>query len=704
MRSRIFTALLLGSILLLSATLASAQTSSTDADLKNATLDYNAFRFVAALNKLNAVIKADSTNVPATEMLAYSYKMTNNYKQALFWFGKLIKHAVLKPDWALNYAAQLAIDQQYERSENWYRKYLTLIPSDKRAANFAGKQVKNLPKNVSHWQVELSNLNTSGAEYSPMYYKDGLIFSSNRPSGKLLKHVFEWDNSPFTSLFVVESLNSIKVIDTAASNNTDRSISKINDDYTAPTSNDTRTLGQFKNTSSINDLSISTDKISRLLSGKVNSKYHNGSAAVFPDGAIIFTRNNYNKGQTQKSTDGIVKLKLYTASGKKLNKLTEFPYNSSEYSTGHPALNKLGNILVFASDMPGGYGGTDLYYSVRSGKGPWTRPVNLGKKINTEGNEMFPYLDDKGKLYFASNGHAGFGGLDLFEVALKEMKPEGSPLNMGRPINGSTDDFALIIADDYKSGYLSSNRNGNDDIYQFSRNQHIISLQGVVYDAITKLPLRSSHVLMRQNGGTDTLQTDVDGSFAKQIPQGLEVELLTRKSGYLNEFSFVSSEGITKDSIITKNIYLKRTENEQQFVLSNCDSLKKAFAVHPIFYDLDRFEIRSDAKPALDDLIGLMKKHPTITIITSSHTDSRATESYNRNLSLKRGASAKNYLVARGIAPSRISIEYYGKTRLVNRCYEGIACSEADQQLNRRTEFDVLINGVNITRQNCGDL
>lgn len=704
MKFKIFTTLLIGFILLLSGTLASAQSSSADAALKKATVDYNAFRFSAAINELNSVLKADSTNLNAIEMLAYSYKMTNNYSQALRWFEVLSKQNVVKPDWALNYAAQLAIDEQYERSENWYRRYLTLIPTDKRAANLATNQVQKLQENTSHWQVGFTNLNTSGAEYSPMYFKDGLIFSSNRPTGKLLKHVFEWDNSPFTNLYVIESLKNVKIINPDSLKLGSKVNGKINDDFTAQSSNDTRTLGQYNRNRSFNDLAIPGDDISSLLSGKVNSRYHNGSAAVFPDGAIIFTRNNYNKGQTQKSTDGIVKLKLYTASGKKLNKITEFPYNSNEYSTGHPALNKQGNILVFASDMPGGSGGTDLYYSVRSGKGPWTRPVNLGKKINTEGNEMFPYLDDKGKLYFASNGHAGFGGLDLFEVTLKEMKPVDNPLNLGRPINGSTDDFALIISDDNKSGYFSSNRIGNDDIYHFSRNQQIITLQGVVYDAITKLPLRNSQVTMRQARKTDTLMTDANGSFKKELPPDVDLELVTRKPGYLNEFSFVSSEGISKDSVITKNIYLKRIEDDQRYVANNCDSLKKVFAVQPVYYDLDRFEIRPDAKSALDNLVALMKKYPAVTVITSSHTDSRATELYNRTLSLKRGASAKSYLVAKGIAPSRISVEYYGKTRLVNRCYEGIVCSEEDQQLNRRTEFDIILDGVNITRQNCGDL
>lgn len=693
--------LLLIMFLFFNGTIASAQLK-TASELKKATIDYNAFKYFAVIDRLEKLIQVDSTNVKAIEMLAYSYKMTNNYNPALKWFEKLSRQQIVKPDWALNYAAQLAIDEQYETSESWYRKYLALMPTDKRAANLMQRDFKKLDKNKGLWQVEFTNLNTAGAEYAPAFYNDGLIFSSNRPSGRILKRVFEWDNSPFTSLFVVENITQIKA---ATDDSTTAAIGsgkrKFNDDYTATTSNDTKTLGQYSNSRLSNDRSISFGNISSLLPGKINSKYHNGSAAVFPDGSIIFTRNNYIKGQTQKSTEGIVKLKLYTASGKGLKKITEFPYNSNEYSTGHPTLNRQGNILIFASDMPGGFGGTDLYYSVRSGKGPWTRPVNLGKRINTEGNEMFPYLDQSGKLYFASNGHTGLGGLDIFEVLLKEMKPISEPENMGGPINGPTDDFALIFAEDGKSGFFSSNRKGNDDIYQFSRNQHLVVLQGVVYDATTKLPLRHSRILMRHLDGTDTLTTDDTGAFKKMLPPQIDYELTTGKFGYINHIGFVTSEGITRDSLIKKDIYLNRTESPQQHVLNNCDSLKKIFSIKNIYYDLDRYAIRQDARPALDELAELMRKHPAISIITSSHTDSRAAEQYNRRLSLQRGAAAKAYLVAKGIAPSRIAIEYYGKTRLVNRCYEGIQCTEADQQLNRRTEFDVIFNGVNITRQNC---
>jgi outer membrane protein OmpA-like peptidoglycan-associated protein/tetratricopeptide (TPR) repeat protein len=696
--------------LLVNLSFLSAQTNAKlDVEINRARADFRSFKYSAVINRLEKIIAKDSADIQGLDMLAYSYKMTNNYPEALKRYEQLSKEQTIKPDWALNFAEQLAIDQQYERSENWYRRYLRLIPADQRAKNILRENPTLLLQEKKNWKIGYTNLNTLGAEYSPTYYNQGLIFSSNRQSGKYVKHIFEWDNTPFTNLFVVDNLNRIKSVNPDSVNtkvSTEvRRKSKINDDDSAPTSNDTRTLGQYAaGTTHLNTTDLSyNSKLSRLLGGKVNSRYNNSSAAIFPDGSIIFTRNNYIKGQTQKSTEGIIKLKLYQASGPDLDRISEFSYNSNEYSVGHPALNSTGNVLIFASDMPGGYGGTDLYFSVRSGKGAWTRPMNLGRKINTEGNELFPYLDKAGTLYFSSTGHAGFGGLDIFSVLLKEMKPIGSPKNIGAPINSSTDDFGLIISDDDKSGFFSSNRKGNDDIYQFNRSSNVITLQGIVFNAITKVPLMNTRILMRRLGGIDTLLTGADGHYQRQLPPNQEYELTAHQNGYVNKISFVSSIDIYGDSIIKHDIYLDRIETAQQYVVDHCDSLKKIFIVKNIYYNLDKAEIRSDAKPALNDLAKLMTKYPEMSIITSSHTDSRATERYNRSLSARRGEAAKAYLISKGISAKRINIEYYGKTRLINRCYEGVVCSEEDQQLNRRTEFDVVLSGVNLSRLNCED-
>ncbi len=677
------------------------------AELKKASQQFKAMQYLEAVRQLNVILKKDSTNVQAQEMLAYSYKMLNDYKEALIRYKKLTQNKVIKPEWALYYAEALASNEHYETSEGWYRRYLALVPADKRAEVFARTNTAHFNKSTGNWRISFTNLNTQGSEYAPAFYKDGLIFSSNRPTGTLTKRVFLWDHTPFTNLYTIKKLSEIKVINPdslkMASKQKKNQKLKFNDDDTAPTSNDTKNLGTYS-------LNIRRDTLSALLApgvqplmldGAINTKYHEAAAAVFPEGSIIFTRNNYFNGKSQTSQQGINKLKLYTASGHYLSKLEDFPFNSNEYSTGHPTLNKKGDILVFTSDMPGGYGGTDLYYCVRSGNGQWNKPVNLGKQINTEGNEMFPYLHSDGTLYFASTGHAGLGGLDLFEVMLKEMKAQAVPKNMGVPFNSSKDDFSLIKSEDGKLGYFSSNRRGNDDIYEFRRSGEVIVLEGTVTDENTRIPLANSRILMRFENGIDTLLTDAKGKFKRELPPATDYELTIGKTGYINKLSFVTSEGISKDSVIRMNFHLGKTSSDQQFILNNCDSMKKVFAVKNIYYDLDRSEIRKDAIPALEELFRLMTKYPEMTVITASHCDSRASEAYNRNLSLRRGAAAKAYLVAKGIAANRISTQYYGKTRLVNRCYEGMTCSEEEMQLNRRTEFDVMLKGINLSRLEC---
>ncbi|WP_316844646.1 OmpA family protein [Pedobacter psychrodurus] len=685
-----------------------AQSFQGQSELNTARKSFNSLEYISAIAKLKKFLAKDTSNLEAMEMLAYSYRMTKNYPAALESYRKLTDRSPVKNVWALYYAESLANNQQYEESERWYRKYLSSVPADKRAAAFASTNLGNINKNPGHWQVGFLNINSQASEYSPAFYKEGLLFSSNRQSEHFSKHIFKWDNTPFSKLYYAEKLEDLKVINPDSLVNTKSSQKqkiRYNDDDTPETSNDNNILSAYGRSIERDTLNLmyGQDKIVKKLGGVFDNKYHNAAAAVFPDGAIIFTRNNYINGKTSKSTDGTIKLKMYTAYGPNLNSIKEFPFNSNEYSTGHPALSPEGNILVFTSDRPGGFGGTDLYYCVKSGQGEWTSPVNLGKQINTEGNEMFPSFDHDGNLFFSSTGLAGLGGLDVFQVQLREMKPVSHPINMGSPINSSKDDFALIITTDGKKGYFSSNRNGNDNIYEFRRSSYKIILQGTLSDARTRIPLAGGRILMHHLDGNDTIKTDNKGRFRRELPAETDYEITAQKLGYINNIQFTTSVGIQKDSVINLDIRLSKTESAQQYILNHCDSLKKVFSVKNIYYDLDRSEIRSDAKGALNELADLMRKYPEITVITSSHCDSRASEEYNRNLSLRRGESAKTYLVSRGIRSERIKVEYYGKTRLVNRCYDGVNCSEEDQQLNRRTEFDVILQGVNITRENCSD-
>ncbi len=684
-------------VLFLSLTLlaAGAYSQGTEPILRKASIEYQALRYSAAIKELEEVMKKEPANEKAIEMLAGSNRHIKNYDEAVYWYGELVKLKHIKPEWALFYAEALRNKSRYEESEQWYRKYLSLKPADRRAASFSTANMSAF-SNTGDWKVDYININTGAAEYSPMLFKDGLLFISNRQPKS--RYTFHWDQTPYTDMYVIDHLEDIMATEPPDSTDeaaAERVLAK------APGKEPVSLLSLFasKKPKQIDDEEGIVE--AHPLRGKIKTTYHEGPAILLPEGSLMFTRNNYNNKIAQKSTSGINKLKIYTATGEYWDKITSFPYNNNEYSTGHPAISADGRILVFASDMPRGFGGTDLYYCVRTGEGKqWGRPVNLGPKVNTEGEEQFPFLDKKGKLYFASTGHAGLGGLDIFEVVLKDMKAVAQPKNLGADVNSPFDDFGLIWGEDGKTGFFSSNRFGNDDIFQFKRIAYTVALKGVVIDSRTNRPITGSKVLLRHNGITDTLKTNAKGEFAKPLLKETDYEVSGRMPLYIGTDSFVSTAGITTDSTLNLVLKLEKPLASQQLVMDNCEALKREYATQPIYFDLDKSFIRQDSRNAMEALVDLMTRHPDINVITASHTDSRASEGYNRALSLRRGESAKAYLVSKGISASRIDVKYYGKSRLIT-CPEGVICSEAEQEKNRRTEFEVILNGVNLNQLNC---
>ncbi len=681
-----------------------SQGQNKNVNLKAANNAYKNLKYTETIHLLKPVLANSPDNTSALAMMANSYRLTKQYPEALTYYEKLTQNETNKPEWVLRYAEALANNKEYEKSELWYRKYLLMVPSDRRAVYFSEVDLDKLGKGFS-WDINYMDINTKASEYSPMLYKDGLVFTSNRYQSKPVKHVFAWNNTPFSNLYFVEDLNRISAtkVDSSNSNAFASSIKvgKVNDDNTAPTSNDTKIVGVFDPAVYTTVVASGSEGGVKLIPGNFNTKFHEGSSAVLPDGSIIFTRNNFQGGSKGKSKDGIVKLKMYTAVGPNHTKIVPFEHNNDQYSVGHPAISKDGKLLIFASDMPGGSGGVDLYYSTRLGdNSAWGRPVNMGRKINTEGDEAFPYLDKEGVLYFASNGLAGLGGFDVFSVKLKDLKPIGNPENLGAPFNSSYDDFGVAKTSDL-TGYLSSNREGNDNIYSFVKKEFGIILTGKVTDAVTGLPLTNAVVTLRNGEKEEILPLNSQGEFKKPLLKDTGYELTAKLKGFLPDRRYVGTDGITKDSVIYVPLQLKGTNDVQNYVINHCDSLKKVFDVNNIYYDLDKFFIRTDAVADLNHVASLMTKYPNIEVITKSHCDSRASESYNRVLSLRRGESAKAYLVKNGISANRIKVQYFGKSKLVNGCTDGVPCSEDEQQMNRRTVFEIVYNGINLGLIDC---
>ncbi|MDP2423233.1 MAG: OmpA family protein [Bacteroidales bacterium] len=356
-------------------------------------------------------------------------------------------------------------------------------------------------------------------------------------------------------------------------------------------------------------------------------------------------------------------------------------------------------MIIFSSDMPGGYGGMDIYYCTMK-EGRWSAPVNLGANINTTENEVFPYLLNDSVLYFSSNGLPGYGGLDIYRVTRTNDKGWSAPENLRFPVNSSYDDFGILLFSNQGNGLFSSSRPGGlgkDDIYAFrlkktigptgeqiAEDQQVTQvpiLSGFVKDKQTLRPIERSKVFVVNTltNKVKVLETDPTGNYKVPIQKGVLYMVKAMKDGYIQDclqLRFSETDTTTKLSA-PRDLLLDKLEIDKVFVLEN------------IYYDFDKWFIRPDAAIKLNKLVRLMSENP-IRVELGSHTDSRGSDEYNIRLSQRRAESAVEYIISQGISPSRLVAKGYGESKLTNQCSNGVPCTPEEQQANRRTEFTVL--------------
>ena len=423
------------------------------------------------------------------------------------------------------------------------------------------------------------------------------------------------------------------------------------------------------------------DKASGTVSaikGDVNTKLHDGPVVISPDGnTIYFTRNNYlgnKEGKRDKDKTNHLKLYSATKSGNEWNEVKEMSFNSNEYSVGHPSLSPDGKTLYFASDMPGGLGGTDLYKVAVDSTGNFGTPENLGEPVNTEFDETFPFMDTDGTLYFSSNGHAGLGLFDIFRLE------EGNVENLGEPVNSSMDDFAYFQVSDSKEGYISTNRDGgSDDIYVFNKLNPLM-LKGQVTDAVNGNPIAQATVRIMGEDGEQIafLETDEEGNYETEIARDRNFPVEAKEI----EYETFEGEVSTMDADDTDEI-------EYDIQLNPVKDVEYLAEIDNIYFDFDKSNIRPDAAQELDKLVDLMQnEYPDLVIEIGSHTDRRGSNAYNEKLAERRAKSTYDYLISKGISAERI-VEYkgFGETKPAIDCDR---CSEKDHQLNRRSMFSVV--------------
>jgi len=435
----------------------------------------------------------------------------------------------------------------------------------------------------------------------------------------------------------------------------------------------------------------------RSLQGDVNRKAHEAMVAFTKDyKTVYFSANNYSEREKSiKSKAGFDNIQLYKASIEETGEWTniqKLPFNSDEFQSGLPSLNKDETKLYFVSDRPESIGKTDIYVVDIHKDGTFGEPKNMGPRINTDEREMFPFISDNNILYYSSTGFEGYGRLDVFASKIFDTTVS-VPLNLEEPVNSPRDDFAYIVDKTLRKGYFSSNRKeakGDDDIYSFNQDEEVFieclqTVKGIVRDRDTQELLPGAMVSILDSEGNQlqiTAAHEDDATYSFDVPCDGTYTLVGTNPTYLIEKIAVKTVNDIEQPPIEQNIDLAT-----EFKMVGDELLVN---IDVIYFDFDKWNIRKDAAEELDKVIGVLNQYPEMKIFASSHTDSRGPKRYNLRLSKRRANSSVDYIISKGIDPGRITSDGFGETQLVNDCTDGKDCTEEEHQLNRRTKFKVI--------------
>jgi len=580
--------------------------------------------------------KKDEPN-DAKIKLANAYRLTNDIPNAEKWFSQIVELPESEPINMFYYAKLLMSQEKYKEAQVWFTKYLEKVPDDFVAEMLlvSCKSVGSFKQDPSLYTIKEAEIPEVATAFGQVPYGDGIMFTADKMTFKN-SNTSNWTGRSYLDIYFSQKDHNGK--------------------WLSP----------------------------MLLKGNVNGQYHEGPASFNKAGNVVyFTRSNYAKKKMGKSSKNENNLQLFRAElvGDKWTNVTSMPFNSDEYSCGHPSLGSDDKTLFFISDMPGGAGGTDIYKTTFDGT-VWTKPENLGNVINTSGNEMFPYIHSDGTFYFSSDAHNNLGGLDVF-MSSYDGKKWLQVENLNYPLNTSKDDFGFVLNPDNKTGYVSSNRGEGDKIFEVTKNDPTFILSGFVNQKGKPGLMIDSAVIEIQNltdKTKETFLTNKSGFYKVKLKSKSEYLIKASKPMYftITEQKNVCMIGKKISENFTANFELDQIIIEKPIVLEN------------IYYDLDKWFIRPDAAKELDRLVQLMNDNPTLTIELSSHTDSRAGDQYNLVLSDKRAKAAVEYVASKGIDTKRMRWKGYGESKLVNHCKNDVVCSEEEHQQNRRTEFKAI--------------
>ena len=612
-------------------------------DTKKADKHFNKYEFVEAAADYLKLATNGKGDTYVYSQLAESYYNVFNSVEAEKWYAKALETSS-DPEMVYNYSQMLKANGDYEESNVQLAKFSSMRPADNRAIAFR-ENPNYLPKILEKgkkFNIQGLAINSEVSDFGGNL-QNGKLYITSARSGK--RKTYGWNEEPFLDI------------------------------YTAIANED----GSFQMPSIIED--------------NINTKYHEGTVSFSPDGnTMYFSRESFYEKVYERDPSTKYKisvLHLYKSINQEgqWSEAEPLSVNGDNYSVKNPSVSADGSTLYFASDKADGYGKFDIYSAAIDENGSVGEATNLGQKLNTEGQEMFPFISANNTLYFSSNGHLGLGGLDVFFAKIVDGKV-GPVRNIGIPVNGNADDFAFSINEETEEGFVSSNREGgmgSDDIYAIKKLQPIcdVLMTVTVRDSKTGLILEAATVSIQDAEGNifGTKTSNAEGIVEYIIECDVDTKLVGSKIDYESGSTVVSG---TSEEAVSAELLLTPIED---IIIAN------KVVLNPIYFDFDKSNITTQAAFELDKLVQLMTKYESIVISAESHTDSRGSASYNLSLSDRRAKTTAQYVISKGIDASRITGSGKGETMPNVDC--GGKCTEDQHQLNRRSEFFILEGNPN---------
>lgn len=611
----------------LSFVIASSSLTAQNKDTQKADKLYSRYEYVAAAEAYMKLVENGKSDGYVYKQLSDTYFNMFNTAEAAKWYAKAVE-STQDSETYYRYAQMLKANGKYEEANKQMQKFAAMAPNDQRAKTFKEypNYIPRLLDKTKMYDVNPTTVSGDKSDFGAVLYSNVLYFTSSRNAAR---KDYGWNKEPFLDIYKA--------------------------DYNID--------GTFTN----------IDVLSSL-----NSQYHDGPLTMTTDGTTIyFTSDSFRESSFVKDKKNNLKLgknNLYKATNEvgKWGNITSLPFNSKDFSTSNPSISRDGKTLYFSSDMPGSIGGVDIWKVAVNADGSYGTPENLGKKVNTEGNESFPFIaDDNTTLYFASSGKPGLGGLDVFMIDLAKGT---EATNLGKPVNTEKDDFAFTLNKEKNVGFLSSNRNGNDDIF-ITTPIPSVDVLTIATDAKTGAPLVNATVsiLDDQKNIIATEMTNASGEVSYKVEANKAYMIQVAKDGYeSNTFAVAKSKGgQTKVDAMLQPIDVIVTETE--------------IVLKPIYFEFNKSNITQEGAFELDKLVQVMKNNDKLVIMAKSHTDNRGSDSYNLNLSDRRAKATVQYVISKGIAASRITGKGFGETEPKVDCKD--ACTEEQHAQNRRSEF-----------------